>query len=72
MIGIKVSLWIGGILVFGYLITQCLHLISAPDDFMVIGGIAGLLVLLAIAITILIRAGKSIVKSINKWKEEEV
>jgi hypothetical protein len=43
-----------------------------PDDFMVIAGIAGLLVLLAAAITILIRSGKSIVKAINKWKEEGV
>lgn len=69
MIGIKVSAWIAGLLICVYLISKCLRLISMPNDFMVVCGVVGLLILLAAGITIFIKVVKSLIKLIRPKEE---
>jgi hypothetical protein len=64
-LGIKVSLGIAIALIFMYVTTKCLSLISAKNDFYVISGIIGLLIILTIVIAIIVKNVK-IIQQISK------
>jgi hypothetical protein len=67
--GVKVPLWIASVIVFGCLVFGCLSLISLKSNIAVIVGVAGLLVLLGIAISITISVVKAIIRNIKTSKK---
>jgi hypothetical protein len=67
--GFKISAWIAGFIVWLFILSKCFRLVSAPNDFMVVCGIVGILLLLAVTIGIILRVGKSIIKKLTKWEE---
>ena len=63
--GLLVSMWIAGALVYMWLMTYCFALVSKDNDVLMIGGIIGLLVLLATAIAVAITVVKKITKIVK-------
>lgn len=67
--GLKVSCLVATVLAYFFVFFKCLEYISLKSDAMVLIGVVGLLILLAIGIAGVLKAGKIAAKYMEKFKQ---